>query len=239
MRGGHLRLHHLALPGSAPRPVSWSRPRVSCPPLPPPIGPPPSALPYPACFPAPNQPQPAERSSLPPHSFPWEGAFPGALLLQDAPAPPGLSETPPGQLAGSLGWAGRRLPKATQLVSAPAALGGVGATPSVLQGCSGDHGIAPALRAWTGPHRTPGSSGEMQGLGFDRGFSEAKGCLPQALPSPHIPQGPPGVPGILEPGRPLRAFQAGLCHSRSLSGWGIPRGWVPRAVQGFGNRPCV
>lgn len=42
------------------------------------------------------------------------------------------------------------------------------------------------MRAWRGPHWTPGSSGEMQGLGFDRGSGEAKGHLPQALPSPQI-----------------------------------------------------
>lgn len=78
------------------------------------------------------------------------------------------------------------LPKVTQRISAWAALGGVGAPSPVLQGYSGDPGVAPALRAWTGPHWTPGSSGDMQGLGFDRGSGEAEGCLPQALPSPQI-----------------------------------------------------
>ena len=148
--------------------------------------PPPSSLSYPACFPAPTQPS-LQRGTARPQQLSLEGSFARCSASPGWPSPTWALRDPPGPLAGSLGWAGRGLPEVTQLISARAALGGAGAPPSVLQGCSGDHGIAPALRAWTGPHWTPGSSGEMQGLGFDRGSGKAKGCLPQSLPSPQIP----------------------------------------------------
>lgn len=187
MQGGHLRLHHLALPGSA-RPHPGPGHGHMCPVLHShlPIGTPPKSLPYPACFPALTQPS-LQRGTACPPQLSLEGSFARCSASPGWPSPPWALRDPPGPLARSLGWAGRGLPEVTQLISARAALGGAGAPPSVLQGCSGDHGIAPALRAWTGPHWTPGSSGEMQGLGFDRGSGEAKGRLPQFLPSPQMP----------------------------------------------------
>lgn len=91
------------------------------------------------------------------------------------------------------------LPKVTQLISAWAALGRVGAPSLSFRVLWGPWG-SPCLEGLDRTPLDPGSSGEMQGLGFDRGSGEA-GLPTQALPRPRSTRSTWGS-GVLEPEAP-------------------------------------
>lgn len=167
--------------------------------------------------------------------FPRESSA-GCSAFQGAPALLG-SLRPSRTVSWSLGWPA----VAPQSHAANFCMGSFGrgwGTVTCLSGGTLGPWVAPALRAWTGPHWTPGSSGRDARLGFDRDPAGRRAAYPRLSPRPRSTRSTWGSRG---PGawKAPKTLPSGPVSEPEPFWEGHFLGWVPRAAQGFGDRPCV